>query len=75
MSKAQERRDVRAQIVAKAVEAWDASGQEYTCLAVIYDVIRPVIERECIINAALHIRARQCMNLASDIIHRRKYPR
>lgn len=70
-SKAQQRREMTAQIIAEAVAAWDASGEKYTCLAVILDVIRPVVERRCAEHPDLLIRPRRCMNGATDFIHRR----
>lgn len=74
MGKVKQRNERRTAIVNKAVAAWDASGKEYTCLAVIYDVIRPIIYFECLAADDYYIRPRQCMNLAANIIHRRKYP-
>lgn len=71
-----EQRNVRREyIVRTAVAAFDASGKEYTCLAVIYDVVDPVIARMCAETPDLYIRERQCRNLAAEIIHRRKYPK
>ncbi len=69
MSKAQERRDTVKAIVDEAVAAWNAAGVEYTCLAVIYDVIRPIIQQRCEEHGALSIRWRMCENMAANVIH------
>lgn len=78
MTLTEQRRIKRDEIIAAAIAAWDASRQEYTCLAVIYDVIDPVIDNavnRANNNTNLHLRSRMIRNMTADAIHERKYPR
>lgn len=75
MKPSEQRAARRQEIVQAAVAAFDASGREYACLAVVYDVVDPIIARMCAETPDLYIRERQCRNLAAETIHRRKHPK
>lgn len=59
------------QFADECVAAFDTSGFDYTCAAVVMAVAAPLAARLCV---GTDVKPRRVVRLAVDAVHARKYP-